>query len=208
MPKSAAVNKRLAPELRERQIVAGAVRVFAEKGFVGMRELARELGITHPLLFHYFPTKEAIIARVYEEVFLGRWDSGWETLLRDRTRPLRERLSTFYVAYSHAIVTHEWVRLFLFAGLNGEDYNRRYVTFLREHVFPLIVREIQHEIGLSPRRRPKLSHIEAVWGLHASIFYLGVRQFVYHIPLEEPLDAIVATLVDTFVNGALRTFAT
>ena len=64
-------GRRLTPEARERQIVEGAVAYFAEVGLDGhTRELARRLGITQPLLFRYFPTKAALIERIYEEVYL------------------------------------------------------------------------------------------------------------------------------------------
>ena len=42
-------RQRLTPEQRERQIVDGAIRFFAEVGFEGQtRELAKRLGITIP----------------------------------------------------------------------------------------------------------------------------------------------------------------
>ncbi|MDI7047032.1 TetR/AcrR family transcriptional regulator, partial [Escherichia coli] len=64
------VTRRLAPEVRERQIVLKAVDHFATHGFSGStRELARQLGVTQPLLYRYFPSKEALIDRVYEEVY-------------------------------------------------------------------------------------------------------------------------------------------
>src|SRR5216683_1639838 len=82
-------RRRLTPEKREREIVEGAVQFFAELGFEGgLRELAQRLGITHQNLFRYFPSKEALIERVYEEVYLGRWQPEWEELLHDSTQPL------------------------------------------------------------------------------------------------------------------------
>ena len=76
------VTRRLAPEVRERQIVLKAVEHFATHGFSGStRELARQLGVTQPLLYRYFPSKEALIDRVYDEVY--QWDSSWEHLIKD-----------------------------------------------------------------------------------------------------------------------------
>ena len=55
------------PGEREAQIVAEAVRFFAETGFEGQtRELAARLGITQPLLYRYFPTKEALFLAVLD----------------------------------------------------------------------------------------------------------------------------------------------
>ncbi|WP_455722275.1 TetR family transcriptional regulator [Xanthobacter autotrophicus] len=62
-------RRRLSPAERERDIVAGAVAFFAEHGFDGAtRDLARRLGITQPLLYRYFPGKDALLDRVYQEV--------------------------------------------------------------------------------------------------------------------------------------------
>lgn len=82
------ITRRLAPEVRERQIVLKAVDHFATHGFSGStRELARQLGVTQPLLYRYFPSKDALIDRVYEEVY--QWDTSWECLIKDRSVPIR-----------------------------------------------------------------------------------------------------------------------
>src|SRR5713101_223318 len=82
-------GRRLEPEDREREIVDGAVAFFAEVGFdAGLRDLAKRLGITHQNLFRYFPTKEALVERVYKEVYLDGWQPEWETALHDSSQPL------------------------------------------------------------------------------------------------------------------------
>jgi len=59
---------------RERHIVDGSITFFSEHGFdAQMRELASAIGVTHTLIYHYFPTKQALVDRVYLEVFEGRW---------------------------------------------------------------------------------------------------------------------------------------
>src|SRR5437016_3491322 len=73
---------RLNPHERERQIVQGAVNFFAEVGFSGQtRELAKRLGITQGLLYRYFPSKEALLDRVYQEVFEAKWNPEWDEWL-------------------------------------------------------------------------------------------------------------------------------
>ncbi|MBV8472294.1 MAG: helix-turn-helix transcriptional regulator, partial [Hyphomicrobiales bacterium] len=74
---------------RERVILAEAIRFFAEHGFDGQtRELAKRIGIAHSALYRHFPSKEALIERVYEQVYVSRWKPEWEGLLTDRSRPL------------------------------------------------------------------------------------------------------------------------
>ena len=197
-------SRRLSSADREKSIVAAAVAFFAEHGFEGQtRELAAILGITQPLLYRYFPSKEALIERVYQEVFVGRWDPFWEELLADRSVPLEERLNRFYRSYARIILTPEWVRLFMFAGLKGLDFNGRYLRLLRERIFERIIAELRLVY-----RRPTVAEvpvsnleIEMIWALHAAIFYLGVRQFIYRMPLDTSVQDVIGAQVQTLLRG-------
>jgi AcrR family transcriptional regulator len=193
------------PDQREQLIAQAAVRFFAEYGFEGQtRELARRLGITQPLLYRYFPSKEALIERVYQEVFVGRWNPQWEALLEDRRVPLRERLLRFYKEYTAAILSYEWVRLFMFSGLKGLDLNGRFLQLLRERVFCRVVAELRHDCGgPSPAELPiREAEIEIVWSLHAGLFYLGVRRWIYGMPVPGDLDQVVSDRITAFLDGA------
>lgn len=133
-PDAVASTRRLAPEDREQQIVEKAIEHFTRRGFAGStRELARELGITQPLLYRYFPSKEALIDRVYNEVF--SWRPNWETDLTNRVLPLTERLHRFYSEYAQVILREEWIRILIFAGLTREGINTKYLARLRSRVF-------------------------------------------------------------------------
>lgn len=197
-------QQRLDPSAREAIITQEAVRFFAEHGFEGQtRELARRLGITQPLLYRYFPSKDALIERVYQEVFVGRWKPAWETIITDRSASLKTRLIQFYREYAEVILTYEWIRLFMFAGLKDLGLNDRYLRMLRERAFDKVIEEIRIEYGRpSTRDLPAtVLEVEMVWGLHAAIFYLGVRQFIYSMPLETDVNSIIDAKVATFLGG-------
>jgi AcrR family transcriptional regulator len=99
-------QKRLPPDHRRREFVAKAAEFFSEQGFGGgTRDLARRLGVTQPLLYRYFPSKDDLIREVYRTVYLKPLDTGWEKLLTDRSRPIRDRLREFYNAYTNVIFT-------------------------------------------------------------------------------------------------------
>ena len=55
---------------RRNQILAAALKVFAEQGFHGTRtrELAERAGVSEALVFHHFPTKEALIRAIFDQV--------------------------------------------------------------------------------------------------------------------------------------------
>jgi AcrR family transcriptional regulator len=199
-----APRRRLPPGEREALIVAEAVRFFAENGFGGQtRELAARLGITQPLLYRYFPTKEALIERVYQEVFVGLLTPEWETLLDDRSIPYEERMIRFYQAYSQRILTYEWVRLFMFAGLKGLDLNARFLEMLRRRIFFRVIREMRLAYGLPPVEEVPATELEyeLVWGLHAAIFYIGIRRWIYGLPIPSDLDRTITAKVKAFLQG-------
>ncbi|MGF6857049.1 AcrR family transcriptional regulator [Paraburkholderia sp. CI3] len=196
------VTRRLAPEVRERQIVLKAVDHFATHGFSGStRELARQLGVTQPLLYRYFPSKEALIDRVYEEVY--QWDSSWEHLIKDRSVPIQERMVRFYSSYSEVILRREWIRIFIFAGLTREGINSKYLARLRERVFLPVMAEIRsaYELPAPTGAKQREIDLELIWSLHASIFYLGVRKWIYGLPVTDDIEDHIARQVDAFLNG-------
>jgi AcrR family transcriptional regulator len=202
MTAAAAPRTRLGPRERERMIVDGAVRFFAEAGFSGQtRELSRRLAITQPLLYRYFPSKKALIDRVYKEVFLGNWDASWEERLADRSRPLRERLLEFYRDYVGVLFTPEWIRLYMYSGLAGIGFNRRYIARFERLILKRIGLELRHEFGAA-RRGPaalKPEEIELIWQLHGGIFYYGVRRFIYgagtHVDTQRMLEGAVGAIL-------------
>ena len=206
--RSPADRRRLDPKTREAEIVTAAIAFFAEHGFDGStRDFASRLGITQPLLYRYFPSKDALLDRVYEEVYVTPWNTEWEAGLCDRSTPLEQRLIRFYQDYARVILTYEWIRLFMFAGLKGLDFNARYLAFLRHSAFERVVREIRHEAGLPEEVPAREREMELIWGLHASIFYLGVRRFIYGMPVPEDLEGDIALRVSAFLRGAPAMFA-
>ena len=201
---SSSTRRRLPPAERERQIVDEAIRYFAEVGFEGQtRELARRLGITQPLLFRYFPTKDDLIDRVYEEVYLRRWKENWTTDLQDRTVPLETRLVRYYEDYAATIFNHDWMRIFLFSGLKGEPINRRYLEIVRERILRVICAELRDHFGLpgSDVRQIDTDQVDIAWSLHASIFYIGVRKLAYQEPVPDDLSPYIRRNVRTFLRG-------
>ena len=199
-------RQRLSPAARERHIVDGAIQFFAEAGFSGQtRELAQRLGITQPLLYRYFPTKQDLIERVYEELFVGRWKPGWDDLITDRAKPLRARLIEFYRAYANDALTYEWIRIYMFAGLAGEDINKRYIDLLETRLLAPVCTEMRATAGAPPPAAAPITsrELEAAWHIHAAVFYYFVRKYIYQTKVEPDLEAFITDTVDRTLDGAL-----
>lgn len=202
---AAGPRRRLAGEAREKAIVEAAVQFFAEVGFDGdTRELARRVGVTQSLIFKYFPSKAALIEKVYQEVYVGRWNPYWEVIIADRRVPLEERLTRLYSDYAKTALTWDWVRLFMFSGLKGEAINQRYLHFLRSRVLEPVALELRAELGLPGPQDVPLGEleIELVWGINARIFYFGQRRWIFDVPLEADLDALIRLTIRHFMAGA------
>ncbi len=175
-----APRRRLGVAERERQILDGAIRFFSEKGLDGqLRDLARSIGVTHALLYHYFPTKQALIDRVYVELFEGRWQPEWETLLDDRERSPEDKLTAFYDEYVNSALTRDFVRILVFSGLTDHTITDRFFSLLRQRLFPRLVRETRRFRGSSSRARPSEREIELLMGLHGGFFYISMRRWIY-----------------------------
>jgi AcrR family transcriptional regulator len=196
---------RLRREDREKQIVAGAISFFAEHGFAGQtRELAKMLGITQPLLYRYFPSKQALIDRVYEELFLSRWNPAWEVLLTDRSRQLPDRIRVFYLDFCETIFSREWVRMFVYAGLDHVPYNHLVLQNIQRRVLRRICAELRVHFGYADVRPDRVSalEIEYAWELHGVAFYYHVRKYVYALPANQEVSEMIDLMVETFMAGA------
>lgn len=201
-------RKRLDPGDREQQILIGAISYFAERGFDGpTRELTSRLGVSKGLLYRYFPGKDALIDRVYEEIFLGRWDQSWDRLISDRSLDLLDRLKTFYIQYADKMLhNYEWVRIYMLSGLAGASINRRFGDFVAEHVFRPVLDELRHEFKLPGLRHVPASEreMELMWGLHGAVFYIGIRKWIYHVAVPKDAEGAVALLVDGLYANASK----
>jgi len=80
---------RLDPAERRARLLGHALRVFARRGLAGGRhaEIARDAHVSVPAVFVYFPTREALVAAVLDEV--ERFFSAMveDTLRLDRPAP-------------------------------------------------------------------------------------------------------------------------
>ena len=197
-------RRRLPYGERREAFVQKAIEFFAEEGFdSSTRELARRLGVTQPLLYRYFPSKNDLIAEVYETVYVQRWRPEWDDMIADRSVPVRERLITFYKVYTDVVFQRDWMRIFLFAGLKGGEINRRYIDRVRSRILDPIVREWRHEAGRR-ERAPTDGEIELAWAVHGGIYYYGVRTEIYG---QTPLmgrDFVIETSIDALLSGLER----
>lgn len=200
-------RRRLSGADREQEIVEAAIGYFAEVGFdADLRGLARRLGVTHPLLFRYFPTKQALIERVIDEAWLRYGRGDWQRLLADRGVPVAERLATF--ARRHAEATHgrQWMRLFLAASRQDDGLNQRYFQQVTRPLLERICRELRAASGIAVPERAAIGALEfeLVWHWHGGLNYRAIREHVYGTAVAPVFDALVLYSVEGLIAAAYR----
>lgn len=165
---------------RERQILDGAIAFFAERGLDGqLRDLAKSIGVAHTLLYHYFPTKQALIDRVYVEVFEKCWRPEWEAMLDERALSVEDKFTDFYVDYVNHALSRAFVRILVFSGLTDHTITDRFFALLRERLFPRLIRETRRYREVTSRAKPTERELELLMSLHGGFFYVSMRQWIY-----------------------------
>ena len=124
--------------------------------------------------------------------------------MTDRSRPLRDRLLEFYRAYTDAIFTRKWLRIYLYSGLKGLDINRWYVGMVKDKILTRIIRECRYEVGLAAQSKPSAAELELAWVFHGGIFYYGVRKYIYEAPVLEDKAKMISDALDIFLAGFER----
>jgi AcrR family transcriptional regulator len=200
-----ATRRRLQPEVRRDQILVAAIELITAQGLdFSTRDLARRLSISHPLLFRYFDSKEAILEAVYDEVFIGRYTNELQTILNENATDQIEKWTRFYVAYFPRIYDETWIRIFVASAFNNQMISQRYLRNVVEPLIESLAKDTErHVLGRtsSDRKLRKLSR-ELAWALHSSMFYTGVRRWIFLLSVPEEVASYVPDKVRAHFTGA------
>ena len=197
-------RRRMPSDQRRQEFIDKSIKLFAEEGFESStRELARRLGVTQPLLYRYFPSKQDLISEVYDQVYLRRWQPEWEALIADRNKPLKDRLIEFYSNYTDAIFHPDWIRIYLYSGLKGVEINSRYMDLVSNRILQPIIAEVRHLADL-PVQKATPAEIDAAWMIHGGIFYFGVVKLVYEKQEAANKDQAIKFAVSAMIDSLTR----
>jgi len=183
---------------RRAQIIAGATAFFAQQGLSGqLRDLAKSLDITQPLLYRYFPSKKHLLDTIFEELFFKSWDDSWSELIIDQQIPLAKRIGQFYKAFDQEILNRDWVRLFVFSGLGGQTYNQLIFDQITSQIFRPLCVELRKFFGFGSvnPRQITLQEIEVMLETHGILFYYRQRQHIYSLPVYAEVDHIIRHMI-------------
>lgn len=90
----AALGRPSHAEERRAHVLAGAAEIFSRQGYraTSMTEIAAQVGLSKPTLYHYFRNKEELLVRLYEDVMTESLDNVThiESTVEDPFEALRQ----------------------------------------------------------------------------------------------------------------------
>ena len=192
---------RLPAAERRAQILRQAEDFFAEYGLTAQtRALADACGISQRLLYRFFPNKEALLQEVYKDAIIGPFKAVWLPQLKDRSRPVEERLITFYEDYFANVLTRKWLRLFLYSSLAEEHMAPDYISDIIKGLMETIVEEVIHEQKHSLPKDKAVIH-EMGWTLHGNISHFAIRRHLYRASQTIPERQVFTYHVRAYLAG-------
>lgn len=189
-----------AAEVKRRQLLDAAVRVFARKGFHASRvgDIAEEAGVAHGLLYHYFDSKDQVL----DEIFRENWGVLLERIaaVEENDEPAPQQLR-----HISAIVLRTWLHLPDVVRVVVQEFGRS--QELAERVVELRqpIEAIGRVIQRGVERGEFRSDIDPQWA--ASVVYGGIDELLTawvlgSLPSEEKdVAAAERTLLEVNLRG-------
>lgn len=161
-------KRRLRRDVRRERILEAATQVFAEKGYdaASFGEIARRCGITRPVVYDHFRSKEELHLRLLELERDRVLEHVTVELVGDDTPEARvfRALDAFF-AY---VETHPYAWRMLFRETSGDSEmaaaQRRIQTEAHLAVATMLAREPGSRILVGRDDRVRLEMLAAVWG--------------------------------------------
>lgn len=190
-------------DVQRNRILMSATEYFAERGFDGSTHvLAKSIGVSQSLLYHYYSQKEDLVLGVYNRLFTNRWKPEWDEIFTDPSLDARAKIKKFYISYYRHVLNRPWTRIFLFGALKGLDIHKKNFDVVREKVFPMVISELRQSKGLAPSSDLSDREVEIAWNLHATIFYLAIRRWVLRLRGRFSAEESISFSIDLFLDGA------
>jgi AcrR family transcriptional regulator len=183
------------PTARREVLLAGAVRMFAERGYpaVTLAEVGEATGITGPSVYNHFPSKVDLLVHALARGSESVWLSLHQALrAADGPADALDRAMTGYVSF--AVQNPDLITVLLAEGRHlPADEATRFRATQREYALEWV--------ALLRRARPGLESVEASTLVHAALAVVNAlaraRRFTTARGLEENLLTLAHAITRT-----------
>lgn len=187
-------------------VLEAAVRLFATRGVArtSMRRIAQQVGITDATLYHYYPSKDALLEAAFRSASFQTEDL--EAAFEGTAGSLRERLLAVGQAFL-SVLAHdrEWTRLVVGEGLRvpdeagGRDIGKL-LTELGRHRVVALAAALRRDVASGNLEKCD-EELVASHFFHACMgFWIGEALIMDAVPTIERREAILEHIVDLIVS--------
>lgn len=197
-------RKRLPADERRRLIVGAATELFAERGYRGtsIDEIARRSGVTPPVVYDHFPSKQALYRELLESHFADLREV-WQERFAAGGGTLRERVADSFDAWFAYVEAHPFAGRMLFRDTSGDPeiatMHAAVAEASRNAVLPLAAAEPGL---LAFAGAPPPIALEMLWQVLRGVLQGLAIWWVDHP--EVPREQVVAVAVNTLWVGLER----
>jgi AcrR family transcriptional regulator len=196
-------RSRLKGEQRREQIIRTATKVFARHGFRGatVRQLAREAGISEAMIYHHFPSKEALYDAILEKK-MERTKHLYFPTDAARVRQDPAVLETIIAAFlREQTEDNSFMRMLLFSALEGHNLARKFVRKPLQDFFDVLGAYL--EGGMKGGTIKPVNRQVAARLLFGMAHFLVLLREIYRDPgiKELGIEDLGRLIVDIFWNG-------
>ncbi|WP_175483174.1 TetR/AcrR family transcriptional regulator [Salinihabitans flavidus] len=195
--------------MRRSKILEVATELFSKNGMsFTTRDLANAVGVTQPLIFQHFETKEDLVDAIYLEQFENLFDDAWISDLEDRSVSLYQRLVRFYEKYTEVVFEEKWMRVYFWSALEGAEINKRYTRFVAEHITKPIAVEVAWDVRRARSGETYAvdgvtdAEFEAIYTAHSGLLYFGMRKYLFQDAPDIDRTQIIHDCVASMLHGA------
>jgi AcrR family transcriptional regulator len=198
------------PEPRRAQIREAAFRVFASHGYerATLREIAREAGIAHTLIYYYYPDKQAVLAAVLAEYSPLRLIESLPDI-QPNQRP-EDFLPSFLLRVLELLESTEFVqltRILLPEIIEGREASLvSLITSAQAQVTQVLEAYLRAQMANGSLRAGDATRLADVLG--GTIIGLAFRRGIFSGEAEsdsaqDTRAALITTLCDAILHGIL-----
>lgn len=198
-------SHRLSAGERRQAIIEASSKLFAERGFRGVttREIAQAVGVSEPVLYQHFQTKQdlyqAIIESISEQVrcrFEPALAAASEYDRDDRT--ILTQIATNISLWHDEDPTLS--RLLVFSALEGQEFSDLFFAKHAAPQFDLLKQYFEHRIERGTFR--SVNPAAAAWAFIGMIAHHSMVRHYHHFdPYPQPKEELIAQMVDLFLHG-------
>ena len=174
------------------RILDAAIRVFAEHGYHGARvgDIAEDAGVAHGLLYHYFPSKQALLETLFEE---SMTDVRASFLAADAEPDPRQRIGALLRASADIVRDHRefWTL----------SYGVRMQRDVRAGLGPSLAAWTHGIVATLARYLRDAGFPQPE--MEAALLFAQIDGLLQHYvlnPRTYPLDALIEALVDRYAQ--------